>query len=133
MPGWITESCEFAEPETSYLEGYEHVHCHRSYPWLLGELTLQHVKADAPQFIDIWMVNLCQEADLWGGHRVVVGEEELELEDTPWNSMSATASLSLTATSMLATAWAAHLHMETTKGRGFRRRNIGDCPREALR
>lgn len=53
--------------------------------WLGGRLggrspTLQHVQANAAQLVDVGVEDLGQEADLWGDHGVVVGEEEFELE-----------------------------------------------------
>ena len=42
--------------------------------------TLQHVKADAPQLIDVWVVNLGEESDLGRRHWVVLGKEGLEVE-----------------------------------------------------
>lgn len=47
-----------------------------------GEPTLQDVQADAAQLIDVRVEDLGKEADLGRCHRVVVGEEKLELEDT---------------------------------------------------
>lgn len=38
-----------------------------------GNCTLQDIETDAAKLINIRMVNLSQESDLWGGHRVVVG------------------------------------------------------------
>lgn len=45
-------------------------------------LTLQHVKADATELVDVWMVDLGEEADLGGRHRVIIWEEEFEVKDT---------------------------------------------------
>mgnify|MGYP001585049193 CR=1 FL=1 len=47
-------------------------------------LTLQYVKADAAELVDVWVVDLGEEADLWGGHWVVIWEEEFEVEDATW-------------------------------------------------
>jgi hypothetical protein len=44
-------------------------------------LTLQYVKADAAELVDVWVIDLREEADLWGGHWVVIWEEEFEVED----------------------------------------------------
>jgi hypothetical protein len=44
-------------------------------------LTLEDIEADATQSVDVWVVDLGQEAHLGRGHGVVVGEEELKLED----------------------------------------------------
>lgn len=43
--------------------------------------TLQDVEADAAQLVHVGVEDLCQEADLGRRHGIVVGEEELELED----------------------------------------------------
>lgn len=43
--------------------------------------TLQHIKADAAQLINVRMEDLGEKSDLGRGHRIVVGEEEFELED----------------------------------------------------
>lgn len=42
--------------------------------------TLQHIKANAAQLVDVGVKNLGQEANLGRNHRVVVREEEFELE-----------------------------------------------------
>jgi hypothetical protein len=43
--------------------------------------TLQDIKADAAQPVDVWVVDFGEEADLGRSHGVVVGEEQLQLED----------------------------------------------------
>ena len=43
--------------------------------------TLQNIQAYAAELIDVGMIDLCQEADLWWCHGVIVWEEEFELED----------------------------------------------------
>jgi hypothetical protein len=47
-------------------------------------LTLEDIETDATQPVDVWVVDLGQEADLGRGHGVVIGEEELELEDAAY-------------------------------------------------
>lgn len=42
--------------------------------------TLQYVQAYAAQLVDVWMVDLGEEADFWWSHWVVVWKEELEAE-----------------------------------------------------
>lgn len=51
--------------------------------------TLQHIQADAAEPVDVGVVDLGEEADLRWRHGVVVGEEELELEDAAWGGQSA--------------------------------------------
>lgn len=53
-----------------------------------GGHTLEHVETDTTKLVDVGMVDLCEEADLWWSHRIVVGEEELKLEDTTCNTVS---------------------------------------------
>jgi hypothetical protein len=43
--------------------------------------TLEHIQTDTTQLVNVGMVDLCQEANLWWCHRVVVGEKQLKLED----------------------------------------------------
>lgn len=54
----------------------------RDYPALGRTLTLEYVEANATKLVDIGMKDLGKEADLGRSHGVVVGEEELEFEDT---------------------------------------------------
>jgi hypothetical protein len=49
-----------------------------------GRLTLEHVEANAPQSVNVGVVDLGEKADLGRGHGVVVREEQLELEDAAW-------------------------------------------------
>lgn len=42
--------------------------------------TLQDVQADSTEFVNVGVVDLGQESDLWRCHGVVVWQEELELE-----------------------------------------------------
>lgn len=44
-------------------------------------LTLQHIETDASELVDVRVVDLGEEPDLGRHHRVVICEEELELED----------------------------------------------------
>jgi hypothetical protein len=46
--------------------------------------TLQYVQADSTETVDVGVVDLGKEADLWGCHGVVVGQEQFELEDSTW-------------------------------------------------
>lgn len=52
-----------------------------------GRLTLQHVKADAAELVDVGVVDLGKEADLGGRHWVVIWEEEFEVEDATWGAL----------------------------------------------
>ena len=47
-------------------------------------LTLQDVQADAAKTVDVGVVDLGEEANLWRSHGVVVREEELEIEDAAY-------------------------------------------------
>jgi len=49
--------------------------------------TLKHVQAYSSKTIDVWVVYLCEKADLGRRHRIVVWQEELELEFTTWMSL----------------------------------------------
>lgn len=49
---------------------------------ILISLTLQNIQTDATQFVNVGMVDLGKESNLWWGHRIVVWEKELELEYT---------------------------------------------------
>lgn len=44
------------------------------------KLTLEDVQTDATEFVDVRVVYLGEESDLRRSHRVVVGEEELQIE-----------------------------------------------------
>lgn len=48
--------------------------------------TLQDVKADTAQLVDVGVEDLGEEADLGRGHGVVVGKEQLELEGAACSS-----------------------------------------------
>ena len=45
-------------------------------------ITLENIQADTPELVDVWVVDLGQEADLGWCHGVIVWKEELELEDS---------------------------------------------------
>lgn len=51
-------------------------------------LTLQHVQAYPAQAVDVWVVDLGQEANLGRRHRVVVREEQLQLEHAVYSGQS---------------------------------------------
>lgn len=46
-------------------------------------LTLQHIQTDPAKTVDVRVVDLGQEADLGRHHRIVLGQEQLELELAP--------------------------------------------------
>ena len=46
--------------------------------------TLQDVQADSTETVDFGVVDRGKEADLGRSHGVVVGQEQLELEDSAW-------------------------------------------------
>ena len=48
--------------------------------------TLQHVQAYPAQFVDVGVVDLSEESDLWRRHWIVVGEEEFKFEDATCNT-----------------------------------------------
>lgn len=48
--------------------------------------TLQNVKADTTQLVDIGVENLGEEANLWRSHGIVFGQEELQLENAACGS-----------------------------------------------
>lgn len=43
--------------------------------------TLENIQANTAELVDVGMENFGQESDLRRGHRIVIGEEELELEN----------------------------------------------------
>jgi hypothetical protein len=45
-------------------------------------LILENVEANSAELVDIGMINLGQEADLGRSHRIIIGQEQLQLEDT---------------------------------------------------
>jgi hypothetical protein len=49
--------------------------------------TLQDIEADAAELVHVGVEDLSEEADLGRRHGVVVGEEELELEDAACSSV----------------------------------------------
>jgi basic membrane lipoprotein Med (substrate-binding protein (PBP1-ABC) superfamily) len=46
--------------------------------------TLQDVQTNSTETVDVGVVDLGKEADLGWSHGVVVGQEQLELEDSAW-------------------------------------------------
>lgn len=64
-----------------------HISPEQDCPDLEGRapLVLQNVQADATQLVHIGVVDLGQEADLGGRHRVILREEQLQLEHAAWN------------------------------------------------
>lgn len=46
--------------------------------------TLQDVQANSTETIDVGVIDLGKETDLGRSHGVVVGKEQLELEDSAW-------------------------------------------------
>lgn len=44
-------------------------------------VALQNIQADTAKLVDVRVVDLGQETNLWWGHRVVIWEEELKVED----------------------------------------------------
>lgn len=44
--------------------------------------TFQNIQTDAAELVDIRVVDLCEEANLWRRHRVIIGEKEFEPEYT---------------------------------------------------
>lgn len=56
----------------------------------LSALTLQNIQADTTQSINIRVVDLGQEADFGRGHRVIIWQEEFELEFTPYSQVFST-------------------------------------------
>jgi len=74
--GWRGEWCGSGGRATSCLKLSATTRaCHAE-----ARLTLQDIEADATQSVNVWVVDLGQEAHLWRGHGVVVGQEQLELE-----------------------------------------------------
>jgi hypothetical protein len=60
-------------------------HVSRSlHTWSVGHLTLQNIEANAAQPVDVGVIDLGQEADLGGCHRVVVWQEKLEFENAAY-------------------------------------------------
>lgn len=46
-----------------------------------GGRTLQDIQADTTKAVDVGMVDLRQETDLWGSHGIVIGKKEFQPED----------------------------------------------------
>jgi hypothetical protein len=47
-----------------------------------GPLVLQDIEADSSELVDIWVVDLGSEQNLWWNHWVLFWQEELAVEDT---------------------------------------------------
>ena len=47
--------------------------------------TLQDVQTDPAEFVNVGVVYLGQEADLGRSHGIVIGQEQLELENAAWD------------------------------------------------
>ena len=83
--------------------------------------TLEHIKTDTTELVDVGMVYLCKESNLWWGHRIVVRKKQLKLEDAAYNLVSAMINVLQSAVSCL--------RMGTGWDRVSRHRNIEDYPR----
>ena len=46
------------------------------------DFTFENVQADTPQLVDVRMIYLGEKSDFGWGHRIIIGEEEFEFEDT---------------------------------------------------
>lgn len=79
MPGWTAESSGSGERGTSCLA--PSVVRNNAWRGKKEVLTLQHIQTDPSQTVDVRVVDLGQEADLGGSHRIVIGQEEFEPED----------------------------------------------------
>jgi len=68
---WVrgTEECLDRKENGSDLEGWRPV-------------AFKNVQTDAPKLVNIWVVNLGEKSNLWWGHRIVIGKEELKFEDS---------------------------------------------------
>lgn len=53
-----------------------------------GRLTLENVQADTAELVNVGMVDLGEEADLWRCHGIVVWKEQLEIEYAACNGVS---------------------------------------------
>jgi hypothetical protein len=76
-PGWRGEWCGSGGQATSCLRLLAKTRARDERV----RLTLEDVEADAAQSVDVGVVDLGEEAHLGRGHGVVVGKEQLELED----------------------------------------------------
>lgn len=47
-------------------------------------LTLENIQANTTQFVNVGVVDLGEESNLWRGHRVIIWEEKFELEYTTY-------------------------------------------------
>mmetsp|Transcript_26594 Transcript_26594/g.67606 ORF Transcript_26594/g.67606 Transcript_26594/m.67606 type:complete len:200 (-) Transcript_26594:41-640(-) len=55
---------------------------HRAHLQGWAPLVLQDIQANAPKLVNVGVIHLRKKADLWWRHRVLLGQEELEFEDT---------------------------------------------------
>ena len=46
-----------------------------------GPLVLQDVEADSAKLVDVWVVDLGSEEHFWWDHGILIGQEELAVED----------------------------------------------------
>lgn len=74
-------------------------------------LTFENVKTNAAESVDIWVIDLGKEADFGWGHGVVVGKEQLELEDAACCCQPRSAARLSAPTRPIT-----HPHMATAKG-----------------
>lgn len=77
--------CGSVEQETNYLENISMFD--DSVPKWRG--TFQNIQTYTPKLINVGVIYLRKESDLWWCHRIVIREEELELEDAPCHHSSA--------------------------------------------
>lgn len=71
------------------------------------------------------MIDLGEKSNLRWGHRIVVWQEELELEDTAYEMLASP--------EMTLALGTSHLRMETVMVHESKRRSIASCLREELR
>ena len=55
---------------------------HRSNLKCWGPLVLENVEADSSELVDVWVVDLGSEEDLWWNHWVLIWQEELAIKET---------------------------------------------------
>jgi hypothetical protein len=82
------------------------------------EHTLQHIKTDAAEAIDVGVVDAREEANLWRGHGVVIGEEELSLEHTTYllcQYLSRNSGVQSRHTLIWGLRWSIDRHVEVTQ------------------
>lgn len=66
---WSSHQGLDGEKDSSNLEGW-------------GPLVLEDIKTDSTKLIDIWMVDLSSEKNLWGNHWILIWKEEFTVEHT---------------------------------------------------